>query len=104
MLLRDAKFIESIAFDKVEIATMFDIPPHMVGDLERATLSNIEQENLSFLQNAINPILVQFQEEYRERLIKEKENDYYVNINLAMYLREEKKTRDEYYKIMLNKA
>src|SRR5690625_3635538 len=101
MPLRDAQFIESMAFDKVEIATMFDIPPHMVGDLERATHSNIEQENLSFLQNAINPILVQFQEEFRDRLFTEKEYDYYLNFNLDMILRADTKTRGEFYKLML---
>lgn len=101
MPLRDAQFIESMAFDKVEIATMFDIPPHMVGDLERATHSNIEQENLSFLQNTINPILVQFQEEFRDRLFTEKEYDYYLNFNLDMILRADTKTRGEYYKLML---
>src|SRR5690625_462075 len=104
MPLRDAQFIESMAFDKVEIATMFDIPPHMVGDLERATHSNIEQENLSFLQNAINPILVRFQEEFRDRLFTEKEYDYYLNFNLDMILRADTKTRGEFYKMMLDKG
>lgn len=105
MPLRDAQFIESMRFDKNEIATMFDIPPHMVGDLERATHSNIEQENLSFLQNTINPILVQYQEEFRHGLFTEREaTRYYLNFNLDMILRADTKTRGEFYKIMLGEG
>ena len=105
MPLRDAQFIESMKFDKTEIATMFDVPPHMVGDLDRATHSNIEQENLSFLQNTINPILVQYQEEFRNRLFTEREaQEYYLNFNLDMILRADTKTRAEFYKVMLDKG
>lgn len=105
MPLRDAQFIESMDFDKVEIATMFDIPPHMVGNLDRATHSNIEQENLSFLQNTINPILVQYQEEFKNALFTERESTrYYLNFNLDMILRADTKTRAEFYKTMLDKG
>ena len=105
MPLRDAQFIETMKFDKVEIATMFDVPPHMVGDLDRATHTNIEQENLSFLQNTINPSLVQYQEEFANRLFTERESErYYLKFNLDMILRADTKTRGEFYALMLDKG
>ena len=105
MPLRDAQFIETMKFDKTEIATMFDVPPHMVGDLQRATHSNIESENISFLQNTINPNLVQYQEEFRNRLFTEREAQiYYLNFNLDMILRADTKTRGEYFALMLDKG
>lgn len=101
MPLRDAQFIESMRFDKAEIATMFDVPLHMVNELERATHSNIEQENLSFIRDTLSPILVQYQEEFRNRLFTERElSKYYLKFNLEMLLRADKKTQAEFYQIM----
>src|SRR5699024_12792069 len=56
MPLRDAQFIETMRFDKSEIATMFDVPLHMVNELARATHSPIEHVNLSFIRNTLSPI------------------------------------------------
>jgi len=105
MPLKDAQFIEAMRFDRAEIANIYDIPLHMVNELDRATYSNIEQENLSFLQNTINPSLVQYQEEFANKLFTEREQSkYYINVNLDMILRADTKTRGEFYKIMLDKG
>lgn len=105
MPLKDAQFIEAMRFDRAEIANIYDIPLHMVNELDRATYSNIEQENLSFLQNTINPSLVQYQEEFANKLFTEREHSkYYINVNLDMILRADTKTRGEFYKIMLDKG
>lgn len=101
MPLKDAQFIESMQFDKTEIATMFDIPLHMVNNLDRATHSNIEHENLSFIQNTLSPILRQYEEEFLYKLFSETEQQkYYLKFNLESLLRADKKTQAEYYKIM----
>nr|WP_156914246.1 phage portal protein [Paucisalibacillus globulus] len=103
MPLKDAQFIEGMQFDKLEIATMFDVPPHMVGILDKATLNNIEQENLSFIQNTLSPNLVQYQEEFAYNLLSEKEQErLYLKFNLEFLLRADKKTQAEFYKTMLD--
>lgn len=105
MPLKDAQFVEAMRFDRAEIANIYDIPLHMVNELDRATYSNIEQENLSFLQNTINPSLVQYQEEFANKLFTEREQvRYYINVNLDMILRADTKTRAEFYKTMLDKG
>lgn len=37
-----AQFLETRKFQDTEICRIFRVPPHMIGDLERATFSNIE--------------------------------------------------------------
>lgn len=102
MPLRDAQFIETMRFDKSEIATMFDVPLHMVNELERATHSNIEHENLSFIRNTLSPILKQYEEEFSYGLFTERElARYYLKFNLESLLRADKKTQAEFYETMV---
>lgn len=54
----DAQFLQTRKFQLGEIARIFRIPPHFIGDLERATFSNIEQQGLEFVQHTLMPWLV----------------------------------------------
>lgn len=103
MPLKDAQFVESMKFDKTEIATFYNIPLHMVNELERATHSNIEQQAIDFIRNTLSPIYTQYQEEFGYQLFSEKEQlRYYLKFNLEALLRADKKTQAEFYKIMLD--
>lgn len=51
----DAQFLESRKFSRSEIASMFRVPPHLIGDLEKATFSNIEQQSLDFVIHTMTP-------------------------------------------------
>lgn len=103
MPLKDAQFIETMKFDKSEIATMFDVPLHMVNELDRATHSNIEHENISFIQNTLSPILRQYEEEFTYKVFSDREMiRYYLKFNLESLLRADKKTQGEFYQLMLN--
>src|SRR5690625_2380815 len=105
MPLKDAQFVESMKFDKAEIATMFDIPLHMVNELDRATHSNIEHENLSFIQNTLSPILRQYEEEISYKLFSDREQKrFYLKFNLESLLRADKKTQGEFYALILDKG
>ena len=44
-----AQFLETRKFQINEIARIFRIPPHMIGDLEKSSFSNIEQQSLEFV-------------------------------------------------------
>ena len=49
MPLRDAEFMAIRKFSVTEVARIFGIPPHKLGDLERATYSNIEESNIDYV-------------------------------------------------------
>ena len=54
---QDAEFIETRKFETREIARIFGLPPHMIGDVETSTSwgSGIEQQNIAFLQYSLMP-------------------------------------------------
>lgn len=59
---RDVQFVEERKFQIQEIARMYRIPPHMLGELERATFSNIEQQALEFVTYTLLPWLKRIQQ------------------------------------------
>jgi HK97 family phage portal protein len=58
----DARFLEAAKFQRNQIASLFRIPPHMLGDLERATHSNVEQQSLEFVIYTLAPWLVRWEQ------------------------------------------
>ena len=50
-----AQFLETRKFQIDEIARIFRVPPHMVGDLEKSSFSNIEQQSLEFVKYTLDP-------------------------------------------------
>jgi len=59
---KDAQFLETRKFQVNEIARIFRIPPHMIGDLDRATFSNVEQQAIDFVVHTIRPWLVRWEQ------------------------------------------
>ncbi len=55
MALSDAQFLESRRFSVEEIARIYRVPPHMIGDLSRATFSNIDEQSRSFVRDTLRP-------------------------------------------------
>lgn len=49
----DAQFLETRAFQRQEMASIFGVPPHKIGDLERATFSNIEHQAQEFYNDTL---------------------------------------------------
>lgn len=68
MPLEDAQFLETRRFQVSEICRIYRVPPHMIADLERATFTNIEQQALEFVQYAILPYLVRFEQTISKKL------------------------------------
>jgi len=73
MPLRDAQWFEGRKFSRTEMATWLGIPPHKLGDLERATFSNIEEQSIEFVQDAIIPWLVAWEQVLSRDLLSRRE-------------------------------
>lgn len=63
----EAQFLETRKFQVSEIARIFRIPPHMLGDLERATFSNVEQQSIDFVVHTIRSWLVRWEQAIRSK-------------------------------------
>lgn len=103
MPLADAQFIETLKDNLDDIARIFNVPPHMIGNLERATFNNIEHMGLEYLQNTMEPILVLWEEEFAYKLfLMEESKKCYLKFNVNSLLRGDSKSRAEYYRTMSN--
>lgn len=80
----DSQFLETRKFQRAEIAGLFMVPPHLIGDVDRSTSwgSGIEQQQIAFLVYTIRPWLVRWEQAIRRCLIL-REDDYYVEHNVA---------------------
>jgi len=102
MPLNEAQFIEARKFQVEEVARIYRVPLHMLGDLERATFSNIEQQSLDFEKHTIRPWLVRFEQQYNRLLIsKRQQGRLFVKHSVEGLLRGDIKTRYEAHAIAL---
>lgn len=98
MPLEDAQFIEQRKFGVNEVARWFRIPSHKLADLERATLNNVEQQNIEFGTDTITPWAVRWETEANLKLFGQiQRGTWYVRHNLDALLRGDFKSRMEGY-------
>lgn len=62
LTMEQMQFIETRKMQRSEIAAVFRVPPHMIGDLERATFSNIEHQGIEFVSYTVRPWAVRWEE------------------------------------------
>lgn len=92
----DAQFMETRLFQKREIAAAYRIQPHKIGDLERATFSNIEQQNIEFITDTMVPWFVRAEQDMAAQLLGERDQqEYFIEFLADGYLRGDAKTRAE---------
>jgi HK97 family phage portal protein len=58
-----------------EMANWLGLPPHKLGDTTRTAYASLEQENQAYLDDALDPWLVKWEEECREKLLTEQEKN-----------------------------
>ena len=96
----DAQFLETRKFQITDIARIFRVPPHMLGDLDRATFANIEHQSLEFVIHTIRPWLVNFEQEAMRSLFTAPERQrYQAEFNIDGLLRGDIASRYQAYSI-----
>lgn len=84
----EAQFLETRKFQIDEIARIFRVPPHMVGDLEKSSFSNIEQQSLEFVKYTLEPWIVRWEQSISRSLLSRNEkSSYFVKFNVDGLLR-----------------
>ena len=90
----EAQFLETRKFQIDEIARIFRVPPHMVGDLEKSSFSNIEQQSLEFVKYTLEPWIVRWEQSLNRALLSETEKAaYFVKFNVDGLLRGDYQSR-----------
>ena len=96
----EAQFLETRKFQVDEIARIFHVPPHMIGDLERSTFSNIEQQSLEFVKYTLNPWVCRWEQALTKSLLSPKEKrEYCIKFNVDGLLRGDYQSRMNGYAV-----
>lgn len=96
----EAQFLETRKFQVDEIARIFHVPPHMIGDLERSTFSNIEQQSLEFVKYTLNPWVCRWEQALTKSLLSPREKkEYCIKFNVDGLLRGDYQSRMNGYAV-----
>lgn len=95
-----AQFLETRKFQLNEIARIFRIPPHMIGDLEKSSFSNIEQQSLEFVKYTLDPWVIRWEQAITKTLLSAREKQQlFVKFNVEGLLRGDYQSRMEGYAV-----
>ena len=95
-----AQFLETRKFQINEIARIFRVPPHIVGDLEKSSFSNIEQQSLEFVKYTLDPWVVRWEQALTQALLLPAEKEsIFVKFNLDGLLRGDYQSRMQGYSV-----
>lgn len=102
MSLSDAQFLEGRKYQRSEICGLFRVPPHMIGDLEHATFSNIEQQSLDFVIHGLMPLLTRIEQRIKLQLISLADRyRFFAKFNVNQLVRGDMAARANFYTSMV---
>ena len=99
MPLQDAQFVEQRRFSIEEIARIFRVPLHLMGDLQRATYSNIEHQSIEFVVHTIRPWCVRLEQSFNTLLYPSERQGLYIEHSVDALLRGDIKSRYDAYAV-----
>jgi hypothetical protein len=97
---KDSQVIELLAANVKEVANIYGIPPHRLGDSTNASYSSLEQENQSYLGSALDPIMVCMEQEMNTKLLSSTEQineTHFIEFDRKAWLRADLTTQSAYY-------
>ena len=96
----EAQFLETRKFQIDEIARLYRIPPHMVGDLDKSSFSNIEQQSLEFVKYTLDPWVIRWEQSIQRALfLPQEKREYFVKMNVDGLLRGDYQSRMSGYAV-----
>lgn len=73
----DAQFLETRKYQNLDIARIFRVPPHLIMELDRATFSNITQQDIEFVKFSLLPWLTRWERRLSVSLLSVEERATY---------------------------
>jgi len=99
----DADLIPALKLGSLDIARIYKMPPHMIGELDKATFSNIEHQGIQFVIYTLLPWIKRHEQAMmRDLLLPSERADYYIEFNVSGLLRGDQKSRYEAYAVARN--
>ena len=95
----DAQMLDTMKFYRGQMASFFHVQPHKIGDLDRATFSNIEEQNLEFATDTMRPWCVRIERSAnRQLLLPHEKPNFFIEFLMDAILRGNSEARANFYK------
>jgi len=102
LTLEQAQMIEARQFTTVDMARIFNLPPHMIQDLTHATFSNIEQQSINYVVYSVQPWLSAIENVINKQLLLMNEQDeFFCEFSVEGLLRGDVAARGLWYQQMI---
>lgn len=99
----DAQLLATRQFQVVEIARLYRVPPHKIGDYSQSHLANIENSNIDYIQTTVMPWCVAIEAEMNLKLFTPRDQArYFVEHNIKTLLRGNMQAQADYYTKMFS--
>jgi HK97 family phage portal protein len=96
----EAQFLETRKFQLNEIARLYRIPPHMIGDLEKSSFNNIEQQSMEFVKYTLDPWVIRWEQAMQKALfMPEEKKQFFLKFNVNGLMRGDYESRMTGYSI-----
>lgn len=96
----EAQFLETRKYQRNDIAAIFNVPPHMIGDLEKSARSNIEQSAIEFVLFTLTPWLTLYEAEFERKLFPKQgrsANKFFPMFDTRRLLYPDSESRSKFY-------
>lgn len=100
---KDMQFLELRGAKVPEIARIFRVPLHMIGDLSKATFSNIEQQSIEFWTGTMHPWCERWESSIESALLGP-DTDLEVEFEMRSQLRGDSAARAKYVQGLIQSA
>ena len=99
----DSQFLSTRQYGVEEICRIFNVPPHMVQDLQRSTFNNIEHQSIQFVKHSLMPWLIKIEMAIiKDVLVDNEQHELYPKFNVDGLLRGDFQSRMHGYQIGIN--
>lgn len=93
----DAQLLESRLFNVSDIARFFSISPVLLGDLSKSSYSTLEQSQLQFLSQTLQPYITMIEQEFSRKIFRPSEINLSINIDEKALIMTDKAALSAYY-------
>lgn len=95
----DAQLLDARKFGRIEICSMFGVPPHLIGETEKtATYASVEQFNIMFMTMCLWPRAVNWEQTIQRDFLQD-DDSYFAKFSMAALNRGDTAARYAAYKV-----
>jgi HK97 family phage portal protein len=85
---QDSQFIESKRLTEAQLCGLFRVPPHLVANMEKMTLNNVENMGMSFVNYSLVPLITRIEHRVQVGLLNERDRlTHYAKFNAGALMR-----------------